>query len=100
MERVIDDLTGRRFDQWTVLARDDKELNYRSRQCLVQCECGKLRLVPGQDLLNGRSPSCGCAPRTKKADHEKTAAAHAPALRSRLRRVLDQVSLTGIGTPR
>jgi len=99
MERAIDDLTGRRFGQWTVLARDDIERNHRRRQCLVQCECGKLRLVPGQDLLNGRSPSCGCAPRAKKADHEKTAAG-ASALRSRLQRVLDQVRLTEIGTSR
>jgi hypothetical protein len=91
MERPDDDLTGRRFGQWIVLARDDIEGNYRSRQWLVQCECGKLRLVPGQDLLNGQSKSCGCAPRAKKADHEKTA--RALALRSRLHRVLDEVGL-------
>jgi hypothetical protein len=99
MERVIDDLTGCRFGQWVVLPRDDKEGNYRHRQCLVQCECGKLRLVPGEDLLNGRSQSCGCAARPKKADHEK-AAARAVALRSRLHRVLEQVRLTEIGTSR
>jgi hypothetical protein len=97
MERVIDDLTGCRFGQWVVLPRDDKEWNHR--QCLVQCECGKLRLVPGEDLLNGRSQSCGCAARPKKVDHEK-AAAHAVALRSRLHRVLEQVRLTEIGTSR
>jgi hypothetical protein len=91
MERVIDDLTGRRFGQWVVLARDDKEWNYRHRQCLVQCECGKLRLVPGEDLLNGRSESCDCAAPPKKADHEK-AAARAVALRSRLHRVLEQLN--------
>jgi hypothetical protein len=90
MERYVDDLTGRRFGKWTVLARDDIEWNYRRRQWLVQCECGKLRLVPGEDLLNGRSQSCGCPPRRKNSDHEKTAA-RALALRSRLQRVLKEV---------
>jgi hypothetical protein len=68
MERAIDDLTGRKFGRWMVLPRDDIESNYRRRKWLVQCECGNLRLVIGQDLLNGRSASCGCSSRQKNTD--------------------------------
>ena len=87
MERPIDDLTGRRFGRWIVLPRDDIESNYRCRKWLVQCQCGKLRLVPGQDLLNGRSASCGCASRRKNAHDVKTSA-RGLALRTRLQRVM------------
>jgi hypothetical protein len=90
MERPIDDLTGRKFGRWIVLPRDDIESNYRRRKWLVQCECGKLRLVPGQDLLNGRSASCGCASRRKNTHDAKTSA-RGLALRTRLQRVMKEV---------
>ena len=90
MERPIDDLTGRKFGRWIVLPRDDIESNYRRRKWLVQCECGKLRLVPGQDLLNGRSASCGCASRRKNTNDAMTSA-RGLALRTRLQRVMKQV---------
>jgi hypothetical protein len=90
MERPIDDLTGRKFGRWIVLPRDDIESNYRRRKWLVQCECGKLRLVPGQDLLNGRSVSCGCPSRRKNTNDAKTSA-RGLALRTRLQRVMKQV---------
>jgi hypothetical protein len=90
MERPIDDLTGRKFGRWIVLPRDDIESNYRRRKWLVQCECGKLRLVPGQDLLNGRSASCGCPSRRKNTGDAKISA-RALALRTRLQRVIKEV---------
>ena len=90
MERPIDDLTGRRFGRWIVLPRDDIESNYRCRKWLVQCQCGKLRLVPGQDLLNGRSASCGCPSRCKNTGDAKTSA-RSLALRTRLQRVMKEV---------
>jgi hypothetical protein len=97
MEPPIDDLTGRKFGRWIVLPREDIESNYRRRKWLVQCECGKLRLVPGQDLLNGQAQSCGCAPRRKNTDDAKTSA-RGLALRTRLQRVLDEVGLRDMGT--
>jgi hypothetical protein len=90
MERPIDDLTGRKFGRWIVLPRDDFESNYRRRKWLVQCECGKLRLVAGQDLLNGRSASCGCASHRKSTDDGKTSA-RGLALRTRLQRVMTEL---------
>ncbi len=90
MERPIDDLTGRRFGRWIVLPREDIESNYRCRKWLVQCQCGKLRLVPGQDLLNGRSTSCGCPSRCKNTGDAKTSA-RSLALRTRLQRVMEEV---------
>jgi hypothetical protein len=90
MERPIDDLTGHKFGRWIVLPRDDFESNYRRRKWLVQCECGKLRLVAGQDLLNGRSASCGCASHRKSTDDGKTSA-RGLALRTRLQRVMTEL---------
>lgn len=90
MERVIDDLTGRKFGKWIVLPRDDFESNGQCSKWLVQCECGKLRLVPGQDLLNGRSASCGCASLRKNRDDRKPSA-RGMALRTRLQRVMGEL---------
>ena len=90
VDRPIDDLTGRKFGKWVVLPRNDSELNYRDCKWLVQCECGRLRLVAGQDLLNGRSSSCGCASRRKNRDNGKTSV-RGLALRTRLQRVMSEV---------
>jgi hypothetical protein len=90
MDRSLDDLTGRRFGKWIVLPRDDFESTYQHSKWLVQCECGRLRLVAGQELLNGRSSSCGCTPRRKNGDNGKTSV-HGLALRTRLHRVMNEL---------
>src|SRR5262245_30055440 len=90
MDRPLDDLTGRKFGKWIVLPRDGSESNYRHYKWLVQCECGRLRLVAGQDLLNGRSLSCGCASRRKNDDNGKTSL-RGSALRTRLQRVMNEL---------
>jgi hypothetical protein len=94
VERLIDDLTGRKFGKWLVLPRGGFESNYRHREWLVQCECGRLRHVAAQDLLNGRSPSCGCASHRKNSDNGKTSV-HGSALRTRLQRVMNGLRLEG-----
>lgn len=91
MDQRITDLTGRKFGKWVVLPRDDFESNYRHCKWLVQCECGRLRLVPGQDLLNGRSSSCGCASRGK---NRKTSV-RSVAPRKRLKRVMNELRPEG-----
>jgi hypothetical protein len=78
------------------LPRDDFESNHRHCKCLVQCECGRLRLVAGQDLLNGRSSSCGCASRRKNNGEGKTSA-RGLALRTRLQRVMNELRPEGTG---
>jgi hypothetical protein len=89
MDRPIN-LTGRKFGKWVVLPRDDFESNDRNHKWLVQCECGRLRLLAEQDLLNGRSSSCGCAPDRKNGNGAKTPARGA-ALRTRLHRVMNEL---------
>jgi hypothetical protein len=95
VDRPIDDLSGRKFGKWVVLPRNDS--NYRHRDWLVQCECGKLRLVAGQDLLSGRSSSCGCASRRKNGGDRKTSV-RSVALRTRLQRVMSEVRPEGTGS--
>jgi hypothetical protein len=97
VDRPIDDLSGRKFGKWVVLPRNDFESNYRHCKWLVQCECGKLRLVAGQDLLNGRSLSCGCASRRKNGGDTKTSV-RSVALRTRLQRVMSEVRPEGTGS--
>src|SRR4026207_713602 len=90
MDRSLDDLTGRRFGKWIVLPRDDFESTYQHSKWLVQCECGRLRLVAGRDLLNGRSSSCGCASSRKNNGEGKTSVGSV-ALRTRLQRVMNDL---------
>jgi hypothetical protein len=90
MDRSIDDLTGRKFGKWVVLPRNDFESDHRDYKWLVQCECGKLRLIAGQDLLNGRSSSCGCASSRKNNGEGKTSG-RGVALRTRLQRVMNEL---------
>jgi len=90
MDRPLDDLTGRKFGKWVVLPRADFGSNDRHSKWLVQCECGRLRLVARQDLLDGRSASCGCGSRRKDGDDVKTSV-RGSALRTRLQRVMDQL---------
>jgi hypothetical protein len=96
MYRPID-LTGRKFGKWVVLPRDGFELNHRDCRCLVQCECGRLRHVAGQELLNGRSSSCGCAPRRKNGNGNGKTSVRGEALRTRLQRVMNQLRPEGTG---
>ena len=55
----FDDLTGRRFGYWTVIARA-KNNTHGSAQWQCQCDCGKVRVIGAEYLKNGRSQSCGC----------------------------------------
>ncbi|SRR6266487_2197020 len=89
MDRPIN-LTGRTFGKWVVLPRDGIESNHRHGEWLVQCECGRLRLVAEQDLLNGRSSSCGCASSRKNNDEAKISG-RSVALRTRLQRVMNEL---------
>ena len=96
MDRPID-LTGRTFGKWVVLPRDDSKSNHRHGEWLVQCECGKLRVAAGKDLLEGRSSSCGCALPRKNSDNGKTSV-RSVALRTRLQRVMRELRPEGTGS--
>lgn len=94
MDRPNDDLTGRKFGKLVVLPRDDFDSSDRHGEWLVQCECGRLRLISGRDLLTGRSSSCGCTPARKNGHNAKTSE-RGTALRTRLERVMNELPPQG-----
>src|ERR687892_2459716 len=98
MDRPITDLSGRKFGKWVVLPRDDFDSNYRHCKWLVQCEGGRIRLVPGQDLLNGRSSSCGCASRRKNNGDDGKTSMRSVAPRKRSKRVMNELRPEGTGS--
>jgi hypothetical protein len=59
MPNVPEDLTGRTFGRWTVLALLPKE-GLRRRRWLCRCECGTEREVWTSNLRTGASTGCGC----------------------------------------
>jgi hypothetical protein len=64
---------GDTFGFWTVVADPVRAIHGASVLC--RCRCGRLRSVSIYKLLNGKSKSCGCAPRPhrrhiiKNGDH-------------------------------
>lgn len=55
----LEDLTGKRFGNLTVVAPDEsKPYSY-----IVDCICGNQKTVIRYDLLSGHTKSCGCLPR-------------------------------------
>lgn len=52
------DLTGQKFNKWTVIERAE---NKNKAVCwLCECECGTRKIVRAQHLKSGNSKSCGC----------------------------------------
>ncbi len=58
------DLSGKTFNNWTVLSKGSPYPNGRQTRWRCRCVCGKERLVDGYSLRKGRSSSCGCCRRT------------------------------------
>ena len=58
MGRRTKDISGMRFDKWTVLSFDKVIDNKAIWNCV--CDCGVEKSVRGDHLRNGRSRSCGC----------------------------------------
>lgn len=59
------DLTGRKFGKLTVIERGRNLYFGKNAEeqpaWVCQCECGNIRLIPGERLRWGRTKSCGCA---------------------------------------
>jgi hypothetical protein len=55
------DLTGERFERWTVLRREG--IKRGGPAWLCRCACGAERVVCGNYLRHGTSRSCGCLQR-------------------------------------
>ena len=56
--RVPEDLTGRRFGRWTVVAKSARREPGVLWDC--RCDCGRTGKVRGSSLRFGSSKSCGC----------------------------------------
>jgi hypothetical protein len=54
----FNDLTGKRFNRWTVLSRAGNIDRYAAFLC--RCDCGTERIIRGHHLSTGASKSCGC----------------------------------------
>lgn len=61
----IEDLTGRKYGKLTVIERGRNVRYGKDEQefpaWVCECECGRVKLVPGRMLRDGRVKSCGCA---------------------------------------
>lgn len=69
--RIKEDLTGRKFNRWTVINREKNKGGQVMWKCI--CDCGNNGIVSGYSLRSGRSKSCGCLTRelAKKRNHKK-----------------------------
>lgn len=54
----IKDLTGQKFNYWTVLEFDEVKNGIAKWNC--KCKCGKIKSIYGTNLTRGLSKSCGC----------------------------------------
>lgn len=54
-----EDLSGRKFERWTVLHRDNDNKK-RGAYWICQCTCGNVKSVSGSSLRRGNTYSCGC----------------------------------------
>jgi hypothetical protein len=59
------DLTGQRFGRLFVLARAINRGKVAVWQC--QCDCGQIKIIPGRNLRDGISQSCGCLQRERSS---------------------------------
>jgi len=72
MGRFVD-ITGQEFGRWRVLSRSVTNLHGKPAW-VCQCECGAIKVVPGNSLRRGESTSCGCFSREVAADTLRKAA--------------------------
>lgn len=67
------DLTNQQFGYWTVIGRDfdyckTHNIKREKPYWICKCRCGKIKSVCGDNLRNGKSTSCGCISKTKRAE--------------------------------
>lgn len=63
-------LDGQKFGRWMVLKTVP---NYKGGRtyCLCECECGNIKYVAKQSLLNGSSRSCGCLAKEETSERSR-----------------------------
>lgn len=64
------DLTGERYGRLTVLQQAENKCGHTAWTCL--CDCGKLSVIKGGSLRDGRTQSCGCLNKEVRAQAFRT----------------------------
>lgn len=62
------DLTGQRFNRWTVIRYAGRTGSRRRESWLCVCDCAQYRTLEAYTLLSSRSKSCGCLSRELSAE--------------------------------
>lgn len=65
------DLTGQYIGRWHVIKRMPDKITPKGNhytRWLCECECGTVREINANSLLNGKSRSCGCFQRERSAE--------------------------------
>lgn len=58
MGKVMD-ITGQHFGRLIAIKRVDNDY-YGNSQWQCECDCGRLKVIAGGNLIGGRTKSCGC----------------------------------------
>lgn len=69
--KVREDLTGRRFNQITVLGFDHFD-KWNKGHWLCRCDCGKIWTVETHQLKSGKTKACGCLKAKMAGDRTRT----------------------------
>lgn len=54
---MIEDLSGKQFGKWKVIYKSNVKRNTHV-QWYCKCECGNTKLIPGSELIRGRTTQC------------------------------------------
>lgn len=67
-------LSGQKFGYWTVVERRDKIRNNGKHRgaWLCRCDCGTEMAIDQNNLLSGKSRSCGCLRKELQSDRQMT----------------------------
>lgn len=73
MSRKID-LTGKKFNKLTVLEFITGKKGRRHWKC--QCDCSRITIVSGSNLVTGNTTSCGCVQTLRRRENGKKKKTH------------------------
>lgn len=68
MNKLID-LTGEKFNRWTVIERAFKNNKYNKPLWICKCDCGTIKEQTSVVLKSGNSKSCGCLVKDTNTKH-------------------------------
>lgn len=64
-------IEGKEFGNWTVLYRTENFTNNRHPRYVCQCKCSKIKVVSKDNLIRGRSKSCGNCSKIELNNNDK-----------------------------